>query len=140
MGINAFLDDVRRTLRLRHYSFRTEEVYLHRIKEFIYFHGKRHPQTLGVEEIRRYLTYLAVDQQVAASTQNVARSALLFVYRDVLNIPLDALTGVAPAKRPERLPVVFTSDEVKRLLAQFISASDFNPWRHCGARLIKLTE
>ena len=75
MGINAFLDNVRRTLRLRHYSLRTEEVYRHRIKEFISFHGKRHPQTLGVEEIRRYLTYLAVEQTVAASTQNVARSA-----------------------------------------------------------------
>ena len=117
MGINAFLDDVRRALRLRHYSLRTEEVYLHRIKEFIYFHGKRHPQTLGVADIRSYLTFLAVEQHVAASTQNVARSALLFVYRDVLNIPLEALTGVAPAKRPERLPVVFTSDEVKQLLA-----------------------
>ena len=111
------MEDVRRALRLCHYSIRTEEVYRHRIKEFISFHGKRHPETLGTENIRSYLTYLAVEQNVAASTQNVARSAILFLYRDVLNLPLEALTGVAPARRPERLPVVFTPDEVKQLLA-----------------------
>jgi integron integrase len=117
MGITAFLEEARRAIRLRHYSLRTEEVYLHRIKDFIYFHGKRHPSTLGAEDIRRYLTALAVEQNVAASTQNVARSAVLFLYREVLNIPVETLAGIAPARRPERLPVVFTRAEVQSLLA-----------------------
>jgi integron integrase len=118
MGIPAFLEEVRTAIRVRHYSLRTEEVYLHRIKEFIHFHDKRHPATLGAEEVRSYLSYLAVEQQVAASTQNVARSALVFLYREVLNTPLEPLSGIAPAKRPERLPVVLTRTEVQALLAE----------------------
>ncbi len=115
---NAFLEEVRAAIRLRHYSLQTEEVYLYRIRQFIHFHGKRHPATLGAAEIQSYLTHLAVDDQVAASTQNVARCAVLFLYRDVLGIELLPLTGIAPAKRPERLPVVFTKAEVKALLSQ----------------------
>ncbi len=114
MGIPAFLEEVRAAIRLRHYSLQTEEVYLYRIRQFIHFHGKRHPATLGAAEIQSYLTHLAVEGQVAASTQNVARSALLFLYRDVLGIELLPLTGIAPAKRPERLPVVFTRPKSKR--------------------------
>lgn len=117
MGITAFLEEARNAIRVRHFSRRTEEVYLHRIKEFIYYHGKRNPATLGALEVGQYLTYLAVEKNVAASTQNVARSALLFLYRDVLRLPLEPFSGIAPARRPERLPVVFTAQEVKLLLA-----------------------
>jgi site-specific recombinase XerD len=117
MSISAFLEEVRDAIRLRHYSLRTEEAYLHRIQQFIHFHGKRHPAGLGAAEVRSYLTHLATEDQVAASTQNVARSAVLFLYRDVLGTPLPPLEGIAPAKRPERLPVVFTRAEVHALLA-----------------------
>lgn len=118
MSIPAFLEEVRIAIRLRHYSLRTEETYLLRIRQFIQFHGKRHPARLGAAEVRSYLTHLAIEGQVAASTQNVARSALVFLYRDVLNAPLPPLDGIAPAKRPERLPVVFTRTEVKAILEQ----------------------
>ena len=118
MSIPAFLEEVRAAIRLRHYSLRTEEVYLLRIRHFIQFHGKRHPARLGAVEVRSYLTHLAVEGQVAASTQNVARCALVFLYRNVLETPLPPLEGVAPAKRPERLPVVFTRAEVKAILDQ----------------------
>ena len=116
-SISGFLEHARHVARLRHLSLRTEEVYLHRIREYILFHGSRHPQNLGTPHIEAYLTHLAVEGQVAASTQNVARSALLFLYRDVLQVELPALENVAPARRPERLPVVLTRAEVKALLA-----------------------
>ena len=118
MSIPAFLEEVRAAIRLRHYSLRTEEAYLLRIRQFIQFHGKRHPARLAAAEVRSYLTHLAVEGQEAASTQNVARSALVFLYRDVLNTPLPPLDGIAPAKRPERLPVVFTRTEVQAILEQ----------------------
>lgn len=111
---------MRNTLRLRHYSLRTEEFYLHRIQEFIYFHGKLSPVTLAAHEVLFYLSHLAVEQNVAASTQNVARSALILLYRDVLDIPLEPFAGIAPAKQSERLPVVFTRTEVTALLETLI--------------------
>lgn len=116
-SLESFLTFVRRTLRARQMSLRTEEAYLLRIRQFIAFHGKRHPKKLTPEDVRLFLTHLAVEGQVAASTQNVARSALVFLYREVLDQPLPALPGLAPAKRSERLPTVFTRTEVKRLLA-----------------------
>ncbi len=85
---NAFLEHVRTVIRLKHLSIHTEDSYLSTIRRFIVFHGKRHPALLGPEAIRDYLTHLAVEEHVAASTQNVARNALLFLYRDVLGIPL----------------------------------------------------
>ena len=113
---NALLEQVRTVIRLKHLSLRTEDSYLSTIRRFIVFHGKRHPASLGPDAIRDYLTHLAVEEHVAASTQNVARNALLFLYREVLGVPLPPLTGVAPARRPERLPVVFTRAEVKAIL------------------------
>ncbi len=113
----AFLEHVRTIIRLKHLSLHTEDTYLSTIRRFIVFHGKRHPASLGPEAVRDYLTHLAVEEHVAASTQNVARNALLFLYREVLGIPLSPPEDVAPARRPERLPVVFTPDEVKQLLA-----------------------
>jgi site-specific recombinase XerD len=118
MPSSPLLDQVRAAIRLRHLSLRTEQAYGLAIKRFILFHGKRHPSELGVPEIRAYLTFLAVDQQVAASTQNVALSALLFLYREVLQVDLPGIDGVQRAQRPTRLPVVFTRSEVKAVLAQ----------------------
>jgi len=105
-------------MRLRHYSIRTEEAYVACVRRFILFHHKRHPREMGVDEIRQYLSHLATVGQVAASTQNVALSALLFLYREVLQIDLPMVEGVERAKRPQRLPVVLTPEEVARVLAQ----------------------
>jgi integron integrase len=111
------LDRVRAALRARHYSRRTEEAYVAWIKRYIFFfHAKRHPAEMGAEEVTRFLSSLAVDGQVAASTQNQALSALLFLYRDVLEVDLPWLDGIVRAKRPQRLPVVLTRDEVRAVL------------------------
>ncbi len=115
--MSQLLDEVRATLRLRHYSIRTEEAYVACIRRFILYHKKRHPRDMGVDEIRQYLSHLATDNQVAASTQNVALSALLFLYKEVLQVELPLIDGVKRAKRPQRVPVVLTPDEVKRVLA-----------------------
>ena len=91
MPKSPLLDQVREVLRLRHYSIRTEEAYVQTIRRFILYHRKRHPREMGVDEIRQYLSYLATDGKVAASTQNVALCALLFLYRQVLQIDLPFL-------------------------------------------------
>jgi integron integrase len=111
------LDQVRSAVRLRHYSIRTEEAYVNVIRRFILFHRKRHPKEMGADEIRQYLSHLATDGNVAASTQNVALAALLFLYREVLQLDLPLIEGVERAKRPQRIPVVLTLEEVKRMLA-----------------------
>ncbi len=111
------LEQVRQRIRAKHYSFRTEKTYLHWIRRFIFFHDRRHPRDLGGPEVERFLTSLAVDRKVAASTQNQALSAVLFLYREVLEVELPWLDGVIRARRPERRPVVLTRDEVRRLLA-----------------------
>ncbi len=111
-------DEVRTVLRLKHYSIHTEETYLSTIRHYIAFHGKRHPENLGVPEIRAYLSHLATVGNVAAATQNVAFNALIFLYRDVLDITLPTIEGVERAKRPERLPVVLTRPEVKAVFSQ----------------------
>ena len=110
------LDQTRAILRTFHYSIRTEESYIQWIKRYIFFHKKRHPKDMGEKEIRMFLTHLATEKHVAASTQNQALSALLFLYKHVLNIELDWIDGVVRAKRPKRLPVVLTRDEVNRIL------------------------
>lgn len=112
------LDVARAVARLRHLSYKTEKSYLYHIKRYILFHKKRHPSEMGAEEVRQYLTHLAVERNVAASTQNVALNALLFLYRDVLETPLPFVEGVVRAKVPRRLPVVFTRAEVKAILCQ----------------------
>src|SRR5262245_61720446 len=110
------LDRVRAAARLRHYSRRTEVAYVGWIRRYIVFHGKRHPAELGAPEVTRFLSSLAVDGRVAASTQNQALGALLFLYRDVLELDLPWLEGVVRAKRPERLPVILTREEVAAIL------------------------
>lgn len=106
---------VREQIRLRHYSLRTEKTYIDWIRRFIHFCGGRHPRELGSTEITTFLTHLAVDLNVAASTQNQALQALLFLYRDVLVLDLPHLSEVVRANRPARLPVVLSRDEVHRI-------------------------
>jgi integron integrase len=110
------LDRVRNKIRLKHYSIRTEKAYVDWVRRYVHFHGLRHPETLGAEAVEGFLTHLAVDDNVAASTQNQAKSALLFLYKEVLGITLPWLDGVASAKQSRRLPVVLTQEEVARLL------------------------
>ncbi|HEV8715114.1 MAG TPA: integron integrase [Candidatus Binatia bacterium] len=110
------LDQVRAAIRLRHYSLRTEEAYVHWIRRFIFFHGKRHPLEMGEQEISHFLSVLAVEGRVSASTQNQALCALLFLYRHVLDQQVGWLDEVVRARRPQRLPVVLSRQEVRALL------------------------
>lgn len=112
------LDQVREQIRLRHYSIRTEAVYLEWVKRYIRFHKYRHPQEMGGPEVEAFLSDLAVRRDVSASTQNQALSAILFLYKQVLQIELPWMDGVIRARRPQRLPVVLTREEVASVLAQ----------------------
>ena len=112
------LDQVRDRLRVKHYSIRTEHSYIDWIKRFIWFHDKRHPRDMGAVEVEAYLTHLAVKNKVSASTQNQAKSALLFLYREVLGQQLPWLDKVTQANAPRRLPVVLTMAEVQTVLKQ----------------------
>lgn len=110
------LDAVRTALRTRRYSVRTERAYVGWIRRFILFHGKRHPETMGEPEIGAYLSHLATDAKVSASTQNQALAALLFLYQEVLRRELAWLGDLVHAKRPARVPVVLNRDEVRAVL------------------------
>jgi integron integrase len=123
-GGPRLFEEVRRVLRLKHYSMRTEVVYLGWIRRFIVANGRRHPRSMGAPDVERFLSSLAVDGQVAASTQNQALSALLFLYKEVLGIELPWMEEVTRAKRPRRLPTVLSRAEVQDLLAQL----DGRPW------------
>ncbi|MCA1591130.1 MAG: integron integrase [Acidobacteria bacterium] len=115
--MSRLLDQVREAIRTRHYSIRTEEAYVRWVKEYILFFDKRHPSGLGAKEVGAFVSYLAVRRNVASSTQNQALSALLFLYREVLGQPIEWVDDVERAKRPKRLPVVFTRDEVRAVLS-----------------------
>ena len=110
-------DEVRNVARMRHLSLRTEQAYLQWIRRFILFHQKRHPREMGETEIRAFISHLAVNENISASTQTVALSALLFLYRDVLKQELPHVSNIERAQKPKRLPVVFTREETKRVLA-----------------------
>src|SRR5499425_1214938 len=118
------LDQVRHAIRTRHFSPKTEESYVHWIKRFIFFHNKRHPAQMGESEIGQFLSSLATDAHVAASTQNQALNALLFLYREVLEQKIGFIQGVVRAKRPGRLPVVLTKQEVQKVL----NSINGTPW------------
>ena len=116
---SPLLEQVRRALRLRHMSIRTEDAYVRWITDFLRFFKQqtgewRHPREMGSVEVNEYLTYLAVERKVAASTQNQALSSILFLYREVLKTPIKV--EAVRAKKPERLPVVLSLNEVRRLL------------------------
>lgn len=111
------LDEVRRVMRLKHYSLRTEQAYIGWIRRFILANGKRHPRDMGAPEVERFLSGLAVERRVSAGTQNQALAAVLFLYRQVLQLELPWLDTFVRAKRPQRIPVVLSREEVQRLLA-----------------------
>jgi integron integrase len=117
LGAPRLLAQVRDALRALHYSLRTEETYLHWIKRFLRFHGKRDPRQLGAPAVSAFLTHLATEAEVSAATQNLALAAILFLYRDVLAVDLPWLKDVTRAKRSERLPTVLTVQEINELLA-----------------------
>ena len=110
------LDRVRTEIRTRHYALRTEQTYVHWIRRFILFHDKRHPQDMGAAEVGRFLSHLATERNVAASTQNQAKSALLFLYGQVLKIDLPWMNEIVGGRTQRTLPVVLTPSEVRRLL------------------------
>ncbi|MDI1350861.1 integron integrase [Aquabacterium sp.] len=112
------LDQLRARLRTLHYSIRTEQVYVDWARRFILHHGKRHPRDMGAAEVEAFLSHLAVQRNVSAATQNQARSALLFLYREILGIELPWLSEVISAKQSRHLPVVLTEREVRELLLQ----------------------
>ncbi len=113
---SPFLERVRDAIRTRHYSIRTEQAYVDWIRRFILFHGKRHPQEMGETEVNKFLTHLAVQRNVAASTQNQALNALVFVYRNVLGQPLGDNINAVRARKPKKLPVVLSKQEIRNLL------------------------
>ena len=110
-------DHVRHGIRAKHYSIRTEDAYVGWIRRFILFHRKQHPREMGEREISAFLTHLAVEGKVSASAQNQALCALLFLYGEILDQDLEKLQNVVWAKKPSKLPVVFTQEEVRRVFA-----------------------
>lgn len=110
------LDQVRNSIRVKHYSIRTEQTYIYWIKRFILFNNKRHPDQMGKKEVSAYLTYLAIKRKVSASTQNQALCALVYLYKHVFKNELGDLQDISKAKRPRKLPVVLSKDEVKVIL------------------------
>ena len=110
------LEQLRTHLRTRHYSIRTETAYIDWVRRFILYHNKRHPREMGADEVGAFLSHLAVDRQVSASTQNQAKAALLYLYKQVLGVDLPWLDEVVQAKRGQRLPVVLTPSEVRGLM------------------------
>ena len=117
-GEPRLLDRVRGEIRLRHYSIRTETAYVEWVRRFVLFHAKRHPRDMGADEVAQFLSYLAVERDVSPSTQGQAKSALLFLYRVVLNLDLPWLDEIVAARNPRRLPVVLTPGEVRMLIGE----------------------
>lgn len=112
------LDQVVARIRVKHYSRRTEQSYVDWIKRYIWHHGKRHPKEMGAAQVEDFLSHLAVARNVSASTQNQAKSALLFLYKEVLGVDLPWLDNVTQAKAPKRMPVVLTKEEVQAVLVR----------------------
>jgi integron integrase len=110
------MDRVRDTLRVRHYSYRTEQQYVGWIRRYILFHNRTHPRDLGPDDLRAFLTHLAVERDVAAATQAQALAALLFLYRHVLGIDLPWMGNVVRSRRPKKLPVVLSRSEARQVL------------------------
>ena len=133
------LDQVRDVLRKRHYSIRTEHVYVDWIKRYIFFHNKRHPREMGTKEISLFLSHMAVEKNVAASTQNQAFNALVFLYKQVLQVEIGDLGPTERAKKPERLPTVMSREETGRLLAAMTGIHQLmaKMLHGCGLRLME---
>ena len=136
------LDQVRDVIRVKHYAYRTEQTYVQWVRRYILFHNKRHPREMGVPEIEAFLTDLAINRKVAASTQNQALSALLFLYNEVLLQPLDERINAIRAKKPKTLPTVLTPEEARSvfstclvfivLLCSFFTGVDYVYEKRCN--------
>lgn len=118
MNKPKLLDRVRERIRAKNYSIRTEEAYISWIKRYVLFHQKTHPKLLTAQDINTFLTFLAAKRNLSASTLNQAKSALLFLYREVLDQEIEWIDEVVQTKKPQRLPVVFTKEEIRRILGQ----------------------
>jgi len=118
MPRSPLLESVRQSLAVRRYSARTVEVYTRWIARYVRFHGLQHPSALDMRDVKRFLSHLALERHVSVSTQNQALAALLFLYRNVLSIPIEAPRDLAPAKRPHRVPTVLSAADVSRVLAE----------------------
>jgi integrase len=112
------LEQVQDSIRIKHYSYQTEKTYIYWTRRYILFHNKRHPQEMGSAEIEAFLTYLAVKENVAASTQNQALHAILFLYKEVLKQELDLKVDAVRAKKTKYLPTVLTKEEVLAIIKQ----------------------
>src|SRR5438132_8766349 len=123
MATRKLLDQVSDVARFRHLSLRTEEAYRNWIKRFILFHGKRHPRDLDAEAVRAFLTHLAVNENVAASTQNQAFNALLFLYKQVMQMDAPDIQGVERARISRKLPVVFSKAEANGIISRMEGAN-----------------
>ena len=128
-------DRIHETFRLKHLSLKTEKSYLYYIKDFLRFHHMRPPRDMGVDEIRESLSHLAIKKRVAASTENIALNSLLFLYKQVLCLDLPYIDNIERAQQPKRLPVVFTQNEVRRILGQLdrLSSPPCKPIQHAIA-------
>ena len=113
----TLLNRVREAIRVRQYSYRTGQAYVHWIRRFIRFHNRKHPRYMGRDEVRAFVTHLAVHGQVSASTQNQALSAILFLYRNVLEADTGWIDGIVRGKERVRIPVVLTANEIRRIFA-----------------------
>lgn len=133
------LEQVRFVLRVKHYSLKTEQSYIHWIKDFIHFHNKRHPKDMAGKEISEYLSHLAVKEKVSASTQNQALCSIVFLYKQVLGIDLENFQEIQWAKKPKRLPVVFSAGEAREVLSKLKDTSWIMAMLLYGAGL-RLTE
>jgi integron integrase len=122
-GARGLYEVSREKMRTRHFAYRTEQAYLYWIRRYVKYHGRKHPREMGSADVEAFLTHLAVDEHVSASTQNQALQALLFLYRQVLEIELPWLENVTRARRSKRLPVVLTVAEVRSVLAQLDGAT-----------------
>ena len=129
------LEQVRDAIRVRHYSIRTERAYVEWIRRYILFHGKTHPAQLEARHVGAFLSYLAVERDVAASTQNQALCAIVFLYRNVLEMELGEIGNLVFAKRPQHVPEVFTKDEVRQVLRRMRGWQGLMAWLMYGAGL-----
>ena len=121
---SPFIEQVRFAIRAKYYSIRTEQSYIYWIKRFIFFHEKKHPKDMAAKEVREFLTYLAVEQNVAPNTQTLALNALNFLYKNVLCAPLGEVTGITRPKKKQKLPVVLSQLEISNILKNL----DGNYW------------
>ena len=131
------LDQVKHAARVRHMSYRTEQAYVSWVRRFILFHDKRHPREMDETHVGQFLTFLAVNRNVAASTQNQALSAILFLYRNVLKTDLGWVNNVERAKKPSRLPVVFSKHEVTEILLRLEGTKWLIASVICGAKAVR---